>query len=582
MSIYNENLAVEASAQPTTNEQEDMVQLTEELVKSQHQLGLDASTVGRETVRYDEVFEATLRDVGIEKIENLNKFTHLKTVDLALNPIKKIENLNLDHLIELRLYNCQIERIQNLEGLKRLQNLYLHRNLIEKMEGFDHLPQLTELHLYENRIKKIEGLAACKKLTTLNLSTNQISKIEGLDHHPELTDLDLSHNTISHIEGVSKCGNLKELQLDDNKISSVEKISSKSVEHLDNGIRVLHPLNDKLPNLEVFDVAQNLIDDPEQFKKLSGSIQLVEIYVQGNVATSSASFRTLLIDTLPNLRQIDGLSVEEENLELETNDATEEEEGVFAPIRPATPERPKSVKFGSRPSSAARPGSASRPGTSSRPGSAVSNISGRPLMRPMSAKSMPAALTPADLAEQLNGMQLTLNQGYKEAHEQIDQLRHQIHTATQTRKFESTRVTTPPAREENSGSSSTSSKKLETPPDRSKKLKPIDSPRKLKAEGTEASKAPTPREEKVLVSLGPSRRPPPMEDGQKLGKKALGEIKRGKIPALGAGGPGSSPGGAPVLPSFCIAEHVVDFSSILNLDDELHHPSKARTPRFLC
>jgi len=127
--------------------------------------------------------------------ENINKFSHLNSLDLSFNHITKIENLN---------------------GIKKLKKLDLSNNKIIKIEGLDNLLKLQELNLSHNQITEIQGLENLK-LKYLNLSYNQISKIKGLNRQSKLIELNLSVNEIIELEGLEDLSNLEILWLEISK-----------------------------------------------------------------------------------------------------------------------------------------------------------------------------------------------------------------------------------------------------------------------------------------------------------------------------------------------------------------------------
>ena len=118
--------------------------------------------------------------LGITKLENMEKFTGLRTLHLQSNVISKIE--------------C-------LENMTALTSLYLHMNMIEKIEGLSTLTQLQTLNLADNLISRIEGLENNHKLSYLSLTNNQIGK-DGEEDYLQLADLkslstlDLGNNRI--------------------------------------------------------------------------------------------------------------------------------------------------------------------------------------------------------------------------------------------------------------------------------------------------------------------------------------------------------------------------------------------------
>eukprot|EP00929_Paragymnodinium_shiwhaense_P067968 TRINITY_DN34162_c0_g1_i2.p1 TRINITY_DN34162_c0_g1~~TRINITY_DN34162_c0_g1_i2.p1 ORF type:complete len:683 (+),score=226.86 TRINITY_DN34162_c0_g1_i2:95-2143(+) len=119
---------------------------------------------------------------GFRKIENLEKYTEVKSLFLECNGLRQIENLGV------------------LRGLK---SLYLQQNVIERIEGLDCLVNLQYLNLAHNAITRVENLGGLKKLETLNLAANKIVEVDalqGLLERPSLKSVDVSQNYIEDAE----------------------------------------------------------------------------------------------------------------------------------------------------------------------------------------------------------------------------------------------------------------------------------------------------------------------------------------------------------------------------------------------
>jgi dynein assembly factor 1 len=117
-------------------------------------------------------------------------------------------------------------KIENLEKFSGLRSLYAEANAFEKLEGLDKCTKLRSLFVQQNCIKKIEGLENCHELWSLNLSENWISKIENLSHLRTLNSLTITKNRIGH-GGLRDVLGLKDttiatLDLSDNHISDPE------------------------------------------------------------------------------------------------------------------------------------------------------------------------------------------------------------------------------------------------------------------------------------------------------------------------------------------------------------------------
>lgn len=121
---------------------------------------------------------------GFRKIENLEKYSNVKTLFVECNGITRIENLEVMPLL-YSLYmqsNC-ISRIENLGALSSLQYLNLANNSISVVENLGGLPSLQTLNLATNKITEVDalrGLAECPALKSVDISQNYIEDGDAL------------------------------------------------------------------------------------------------------------------------------------------------------------------------------------------------------------------------------------------------------------------------------------------------------------------------------------------------------------------------------------------------------------------
>jgi len=117
-------------------------------------------------------------------------------------------------------------KMENLHKFTGLRSLYAEANAFEKIEGLETCTALRSLFVQQNCIRKIEGLENNTELWSLNLSENWISCIENLSHLRNLNSLTITKNRIGH-GGLRDVMGLKHttvatLDLSDNHINDPE------------------------------------------------------------------------------------------------------------------------------------------------------------------------------------------------------------------------------------------------------------------------------------------------------------------------------------------------------------------------
>jgi hypothetical protein len=171
-------------------------------------------------------------------------------------------------------------------SIKNIQTLFSSSHLISRLKGkgkemsritedllrrrSEHnegcLSTLREITLHQFDIGKIELVGdLCRHLEILYLQNNLIGKIENLHHLKELKYLSLAVNNIVRIENLEWCESLEKL-----------------------------------------DLTVNFIEDPLCLENLRENYNLKELFLIGNPCTSKEGFRLFAIETLPQLKRLDG------------------------------------------------------------------------------------------------------------------------------------------------------------------------------------------------------------------------------------------------------------------------------------
>uniref|UniRef100_A0A0K0DH46 Protein phosphatase 1 regulatory subunit 22 n=1 Tax=Angiostrongylus cantonensis TaxID=6313 RepID=A0A0K0DH46_ANGCA len=242
---------------------------------------------------------------------NLRSLVGLIELDLYENQIEAIENLEtLDNLRRLDLSFNRIREISGLSTLAKLTRIYLVHNKITEIKGFDSLLELELLELGDNRITNIKNISHLTKLRELYIGKNKITRIEGLESLKDLRLLSIPANRLTKLENLQALTNLEEIYLSDQGIEDISHlallrklriidISNNEVTSLD-GISELKELTDLWAN-------DNRISNWAEIDKLSGLDKLDTVYLERNPIYESdrTAYRRKVMLALQQVKQID-------------------------------------------------------------------------------------------------------------------------------------------------------------------------------------------------------------------------------------------------------------------------------------
>eukprot|EP00038_Savillea_parva_P025298 m.47083 g.47083 ORF g.47083 m.47083 type:complete len:472 (-) comp6842_c0_seq2:183-1598(-) len=128
---------------------------------------------------------------------------------------------------------------------------------------------LEEISLHQQDLERIELLdTACRDLKILYLQNNLISKIEHVTRLRQLEYINLALNNVKKVEGLEGCEMLNKL-----------------------------------------DLTVNFVHDLTSIKSLQVNRNLHLLYLTGNPCTSFANYREYVINTLPQLQELDGVRI---------------------------------------------------------------------------------------------------------------------------------------------------------------------------------------------------------------------------------------------------------------------------------
>ena len=289
-------------------------------------------------VNPERVHEIDLHGSKIGKIENFEKFTKLRCLDLSCNQIKTIKALQANvELKELKLYSNRIKTIEGLDKLKELCSLQLQDNNLSTIgSGLQNLKKLKALRVDCNQILTITAseIVACSKLTFLDVSSNKLNDVSFINCLPNLEEFYASHNKIAKIPDLGRCKKMQELDLSYNNITSIAGIKSLAsltivrLEHNDvndfdvsgcvTTLEQLYIGNNKLvsikklllhfPCIEVLEISSNRLDNLDVLcKDLSQCTMLQELNISDNPCYHLASLdHQKCLKALPRLEVLNG------------------------------------------------------------------------------------------------------------------------------------------------------------------------------------------------------------------------------------------------------------------------------------
>ncbi|NXR90117.1 LRCC1 protein, partial [Hypocryptadius cinnamomeus] len=185
---------------------------------------------------------------------------------------------------ELSLMDKGVKSLRDVSLSSDLHTLNAHCNLIARIQGLDHLRNLQHLDLSSNQIRRIEGLGSLAKLRTLSLSCNLLTKVEGLEKLFNLTMLNLSYNRIHDLSGFQSLHGTR------HKISHID-LHSNCVSNINHFLQCTKGLR-SLTNLTL------------------------ERNGKANPVCHIAGYRETVLQSLPQLRVLDGRNISGEPVDL--------------------------------------------------------------------------------------------------------------------------------------------------------------------------------------------------------------------------------------------------------------------------
>ncbi|NXA98289.1 LRC23 protein, partial [Melanocharis versteri] len=234
---------------------------------------------------------------GLTDIILLERFIHLRYVDLSKNKLKDLSPLSsLTQLLWLKV-DGNLLPSASMQELPYLQVISFDRNRITDLEGITH-PLLANLSLKENKIQTVLGLSQDQLLSlqVLELRGNKLKTTAGLGVS-KLKRLYLAQNIICSLEGLEEFEQLETLHLRDNKLEALDGFS------------------DSMKCLQYLNLRSNGIKSFQEVEKLRVLPVLQALVLMDNPCSEEPDYRLEVLSRLPQLQRLDKESIEEEERE---------------------------------------------------------------------------------------------------------------------------------------------------------------------------------------------------------------------------------------------------------------------------
>ncbi|XP_020620609.1 leucine-rich repeat and IQ domain-containing protein 1-like isoform X3 [Orbicella faveolata] len=252
-----------------------------------------------------------LQHCGLLAVEGLDKCKELQELHVKDNKIEAINCKDLPKLETISLANNNLASIHGLEGCNSVVSLDLSNNKITRIGDLTPCSKLQQLFMDNNQLINSKGLSCLRNLQHLSLAHNHLARITEIENCMLLQTLNLQANNLQEPPHLVNTVLLRELKLDDNSIASMEPLSKawlpllQTLSVSQNSIFQLAPLGNFIM-LETLDISNNLISDTDSLVPgLQGCNRLRTLKVEGNPVYEDPNCRALILEALPDLRNLD-------------------------------------------------------------------------------------------------------------------------------------------------------------------------------------------------------------------------------------------------------------------------------------
>ncbi|CDJ45919.1 Leucine-rich repeat-containing protein 23, related [Eimeria brunetti] len=238
----------------------------------------------------------SLAGKGLAQLVLLCDFTKLLVLDVSCNKLSSLYPIRLAaNLVRLNAQNNQVQSPAELSANPKLEHVDLSNNHITALGDWQFNVRLRVLRLAGNRLSSLKdgSLEKNSLLRELDISNNAVDSLEHLPHLKCLDTLNVSDNQLKNLEGIQRAPHLVVLHAERNKLESLEPLGLGS-----NGL------------LSELYIQQNVgLNHPLQLSALKATEALQSLHASPGPIVSFPHWRLHCVHMLPQLLQIDGVSV---------------------------------------------------------------------------------------------------------------------------------------------------------------------------------------------------------------------------------------------------------------------------------
>ncbi|CDJ27158.1 GJ24429, related [Eimeria mitis] len=233
---------------------------------------------------------------GLGQLVLLCDFTKLLLLDVSHNKLSSLYPVRLAaNLVRLDAQNNQIKSVSELSANPKLEHVNLSNNLITALGDWQFNVRLRVLRLASNRIASLKDGSLEKNtlLRELDISHNAVDSLEYLPHLKCLDTLYVNNNQLKSLEGIQRAPHVVILHAESNKLETLEPLGLGR-----NGL------------LRELYIQHNAgLEQPLQLSPLKSTEALQSLHVAPGPMVSFPHWRLHCVHMLPQLLQIDGVTV---------------------------------------------------------------------------------------------------------------------------------------------------------------------------------------------------------------------------------------------------------------------------------